>query len=66
MMSKPTSMAILACGQVIEVTRRRLLFMQWLEKASQTCNGQLETNQHTTVRTRVGSTYGAGEDCDIT
>lgn len=32
MMTKPTPLAILARGQVIEVTRRRLLFMQWLNR----------------------------------
>ena len=42
MMSKPTSRAILACGQVKEVTRRRLLFMQWLEKC----------HRHATVSSR--------------
>lgn len=31
----------------------------------QICSGQLGSNQQTTVRTRVGSTYRAGEDGGI-
>ena len=65
MMSKSTSRTVLAPGQVKEVTWRRGLFMQRLKKDEGIWDDQLRTNKHRTVRTRVGSKYGAGEDGDM-